>query len=348
MNHVTKLFKFKNWWAPKIGTGVFTWFLFKIYFRFNQDLIFEKSHWLVFVILVLLAFFGHLVNDISDLKQDIQVGKENIWNIINPKFSLLILIVLSFISIAFASLVSSQLIVLIFIQITLNLLYSVRPLRFKERGWLSIIITGFYERTLPYLIIVVSLNIMIEFNFRNLLFIISYFLWAYLWECRNYINGQLKDRENDLHAGSNTLAVVVEREKLVTFKRYLFFLEFLMVASWLFAFSLHNSLFFFIFFGVLSFIVLTHFHVINNLFYVKKLESFLDFMYTHAWLSAMMIASMMILLETNFFFNITLLLLFTSSYTIEIVKFVYRRIFFVISFVVNQTIYYFRKIFPKN
>jgi hypothetical protein len=251
-------------------------------------------------------------------------------------------------SIAFASLVSSQLIVLIFIQITLNLLYSVRPLRFKERGWLSMIITGFYERTLPYLIIVVSLNIMIEFNFRNLLFIISYFLWAYLWECRNYINGQLKDRKKDLNTGSNTLAVVFEREKLVTYKRYLFFSEFLMLASWLIAFSLHNSLFFFIFFVVLAFIVLTHFHVINDLFYVKNLESFLDFIYTHAWLSAMMIASMMILLETNFFFNITLLLLFTSNYTIEIVKFVYRRIYFVTSFVVNQTIYYFRKFFLKN
>ena len=347
MNHVSKFLKFKNWWAPKIGTGIFTWFLFSIYFDCNQGLFFHRSHWLVFGTLVLLALFGHLVNDISDLKQDIQAGKVNFWNKINPKFSPWILVSLGAISLILASLVSSQITLLILVQLVLNILYSVHPVRLKERGWLSMIVTGFYERALPYLVILFSLNHAIVFELKDSFFLIAYFTWAYSWECRNYINGQLRDRELDVSTGLKTLSVIVDNEKLVAVKSRLFFVEFLAYISWLVALAFRNFLFFSTFSAVLALIIVTHRLTIKNLYYLKKAEYCIDFIYTHVLFSAALIASM-IVMKTSICFNVSLLLLFTSRYTIEIIRFVYHRIFFVASFVINNTIFYIRKLFFKN
>lgn len=349
---VLETLKFSKWWHPKIGTGVFTWLLFSVYLTNKVET--DLKALLLFGLLILLGVLGHLINDASDYKQDKKVGKNNLFNKFGiqraPWIILTFIIAATFLSFQFNRLICY----LTILQIFFNGFYSFRPIRLKEKGWWAVIITGFYERTIPYTIILFWLIIPQDLTVVQIIFLFFYFSWAYLWECRNYINGQSNDIESDKLANVYSLGITVEVEKTQRVKNNFSHIEIGSLTLWLFYLFIENHLFMTVF--VLSFILLHSINLIVNkeLDYTLKFERFIDFSYTNLFVLSI-IATSVLSEKISVSIGIVLFILFQTSYayaTLNWIKskliYIYYFIFGIGSFVVNHTIYYLRKLFNKN
>jgi 4-hydroxybenzoate polyprenyltransferase len=336
--------KLQSWWIPKIAPGVFTWILFSIILKNQCDFNTSTNVFLLFFILIILAVFGHLINDYSDFHSDEKAGKSNLFNKIGFKnrqwvFSSLLLII----SIA-SYFLPTEIRFLVFIQILLNCAYSLAPIRLKEKGWWSLIITGFYERTVPYLMIIFSIIPIHTIQYEQVYFLVPYLFWALFWEFRNFMNGQVEDKENDVKAKLKTLAITVQSSALNKVKTVFLSLELLALISWYVTWIFWGDSTVLLFLLLNSLIVLIHIITIKDLFYIRHFERFLDFLYCYSFLSSLVIYSL-IVDAISPLPGACILLLFISSYTFASLKFVYQKIFFVASFAVNHAIYYLRKIF---
>lgn len=339
-----KYLKLHSWWIPKIAPGVFTWILFSLIFKHQCDFNTSTTIFLTFFILIVLAVFGHLINDYSDIESDKKAGKSNLFNKIGIQNKTWIFAGLLIIIITASYFVPNEIRLLIFIQVLLNCSYSLHPIRLKERGWWSLMVTGLYERTVPYLIIIFSIIPIQTMLHQDFYFLVLYLLWGLFWEFRNFINGQVEDTENDIKAKLNTLAIAVNPSTLKKVKTVFLSLELMTLISWYSLWILlgGTTIIFFLLINVL--IVLIHIITIKDLFYIKHYERFIDFLYCYSFLSSLLIYCLIFDI-IHPALGIGFLLVFISNYTLATLKFIFNKIFFVGSLIVNNGFYYLRKIF---
>ena len=227
--------KADKWWVYKIAGGLLTVVLLTVVNKVAVNAFLWSQLALLFSAFVALAVFGHLINDITDLESDRLAGKQNLADRMGAKTAIIVCLLCPVLALSVVSLLDDPVIsVLVVIQILLNVAYSVRPIRLKERGVLAMVVTGFYERTLPYLMIAYLLLGQRPEESEALL--IAYLAWSFLWEVRNFVSGQKKDRHLDMVSGQKTVSVLMPDAVLNPLHWGIFVLEmgfFLVWSFWL-------------------------------------------------------------------------------------------------------------------
>lgn len=353
LKQLNTYFKFDRWWIPKIAPGVFTYFLFSYLNSSGATIPFNQNTILLFFLLFVLAVFGHFVNDYSDYEYDVKANKNNIFRKIKLKYAVSTLVLLTIVSAVVAFLINWNVLGLVIIQISFNVFYSLQPFRLKERGWWAMLITGFYERVIPYLIIIFS--VIIEWNNTLVVFMLIYLLWAYLWECRNFINGQLNDYENDKKSKLKTLIVIKSKNAIQHIRKNILYLEIVALIIWLILLILHNHLSATIFLTIAFILPATH-QIIQKytLIFLNK-ATYLDFLYLYAMPQALIVMIFITVKIDLWFVGVILITLFRSDYAFATIKkiisisiYVYYKIRYVLSKIVNYSIYYIRMVFKKK
>lgn len=228
--------KAEKWWVFKIAGGMLTALLVTVSFNLDVDTVCWINLAKLFGAFLLLAVFGHLINDLSDLGQDLAAGKSNVVTTFGKNVSVLLAILSALCALVLVlSIGSVWIAILVVVQILLNSIYSLRPIRLKERGVWALLITGFYERALPYSMIAVLLLMNKEAVDYN--FLLPYLLWAYVWEVRNHLNGQLLDRGSDQKSGVKSIASLNEIGTVRNWMLRLLLVEMALLFSWFICFE---------------------------------------------------------------------------------------------------------------
>lgn len=167
------------------------------------------------------ASLGYFLNDWSDISADRIAGKANFAEKMPPQIRAYLGLTL-----ALSALIPwvilpemSTTLLLVMLEIVLLIVYSVRPLRFKERGFFGIVIDAAYGHVLPFLI-AVTVFFNDTFRFQSLLTASGLAVAVVLMikGVRNIIVHQLHDVGNDEQAQIKTFVAtfgVVRARNLV-------------------------------------------------------------------------------------------------------------------------------------
>ncbi|MCP4122205.1 MAG: UbiA family prenyltransferase [Bacteroidetes bacterium] len=159
---------------------------------------------LLLVWMIGAAAFGHYINDIFDLKDDLVAGKTNSTKDHSKVKKIAV-------STGLASLALTPWLLLpcnrfnlslVLIHLLIFLLYSTPPIRLKERGIAGVVSDAVYAHVVPALVVVTTLwsgNI-------DAALIAMFIVWQFLIGCRNILNHQIDDHTNDLQSKTYTIA----------------------------------------------------------------------------------------------------------------------------------------------
>lgn len=187
------------------------------------------------------AGIGYVTNDWSDREKDRLVGKENAlldrssWQIcaILSLFLLLALLPWCYLPVDEISLA------LIGFELLLFVLYAFPPFRFKERGVLGLITDALYAHVVPAILASWTFYLIGDKSYSLLFdFLCVLTAWQFISGIRNILMHQVKDYQNDLGSGTNTVVTRfgVERSVFVL-KLVLIPLELILFAVFLWVLS---------------------------------------------------------------------------------------------------------------
>lgn len=233
------ILKADRWWVYKIAGGLLTAVLFTLHFQVAINDGYWRMLGILFGIFVALAIFGHLINDLSDMQVDLHAGKTNLVNSVGVVAGIVLILLVGLLALVLSIyFLPTAVSVMVSVQMVLNTAYSLRPFRFKERGFLGLIVTGFYERSLPYLM-VISLLLFVDggdgLHLDRLAY--TYLSWSFVWEMRNYLKGQTDDMESDNVAKVRSIALVLGLTSIVRMMLVLFIAEIVLFFAWVSAFE---------------------------------------------------------------------------------------------------------------
>lgn len=341
-------FKFDKWWIYKIGSGVFTWLLIKFLlnpYTYNASANFNDVALLT--LLIGLAIQGHLYNDWGDVEVDTLSGKANMLSRLDKYYSFWVVAGITILNLSLAySFFSLSVFAFTIVQTILNILYSLPPTRIKERGILSIIITGLQERALPYTLIIIYIS-----NINISVWLMSFFLaWAFLWECRNYVTGQISDEVNDHKTGVKSIVSIYGSTTCTQWIRRISYFELTFFIGWLVLYFYANSSA--VYFAPVLIVLFTTYFLLNPISTFSSVLQSLDYTYNHALLSAACITLMLLNPFQNFWLAIwlfifpnkvlwaiiTTMLLYAKTLLVRLYYFIRKPV----SLFVNYSLYYFR------
>jgi len=157
---------------------------------------------LIFVYIV-IGIGGFICNDLFDEQSDKIVGKKNISSIFSRKKLMLLTILLWSIGLITAKYISTIIFEILFLQISLLVIYSAKPFRLKEKGIWAILIDGLYAHLLPGIILLIFIN-----HYSTQVFIpLSFLLFSFGIGLRDILAHQLYDYPNDVKSNTKTYAV---------------------------------------------------------------------------------------------------------------------------------------------
>jgi 4-hydroxybenzoate polyprenyltransferase len=165
---------------------------------------FKQSNFVYFLFFIIFQFFllayAFVLNDVCDKNIDIMAGKNKPIHRYSKKRVALILSVLAGSSLCLPLIFGNLLVkVASLVALALSTFYSVKPIRFKERGILGIIVADGTQRSLLFLIFALFISGM-------LLPTIFFFCWLFIIGFQDELGHQLRDRENDEKTRANTWA----------------------------------------------------------------------------------------------------------------------------------------------
>ena len=150
------------------------------------------------------AGFGYYLNNSFDVRQDLKAGKENQASKHSVAMRIFILGLLLLIAyFPWMIMASFPGLLLVTLHIFTFVLYSVPPVRLKERGWAGIALDSIYAHLLPVLIVICAFSEPEIREWYLLIFLIA--AWQLLVGIKNIILHQLEDNERDKLAGVRTL-----------------------------------------------------------------------------------------------------------------------------------------------
>ncbi len=243
-----KIIRVSEWWeykfTPIIGT------VFATAVLLNPPLILLLQYLLVLIIsLVPGAAYVSILNDLTDIEDDKKAGKSNnfINNSIFKGYILLgICLLLGLIVCSFLDKYSLIFYLSAWIIFTL---YSLPPIRLKNRGFLGVIADASGANMFPQLFAVALLtewmNKQIDYTWLSIISI-----WSLFWGIRVIIWHQLKDRTNDFKSGVKTFVQKVRLQTVINLcRRFTFPIEITFFIGILVYTNNFLSLFFIIFYA---------------------------------------------------------------------------------------------------
>jgi len=197
-------FRAEDWWVGKASLLVGLVYLFSIHFSIS----FDTFWWYAFLSLSTIigfASFGYLVNDYFDQEKDAKVGKKNF--LLGKPAYLKVAYCLIALVILFAPWYflphNSVTYALISLQLICYFMYSVPPLRLKERGFVGLMIDSLYAHAIPSMLAAYT-YMLIAKQKPSLIFFTLLFCWQSCVGIRNVLLHQINDLESDKESNTNT------------------------------------------------------------------------------------------------------------------------------------------------
>lgn len=203
--------RFREWWFSKIPP------LVAIYFLSAQPLIdaisfFSSLSQLLFWALA-AASFGYYLNDYSDISEDRAAGKPNSAASDRPVIRLAKLLTLAGLSmLPWIVQFNSTCLLLSIIQLLVFVLYSVPPIRLKERGWSGLFADSCYAHLIPAFIALSAVQSHTNW-INDPLILGGLTCWMLFFGLRNVLGHQLNDLENDRKSGMRSVPMRIGEEQ---------------------------------------------------------------------------------------------------------------------------------------
>lgn len=164
-----------------------------------------------------VAAYGHLVNDWFDIESDALSGKPNTLDGISPggRTALIAIFVISGFGLLLLIPGPSTLVWLLIADYLLPTIYSVPPVRLKNRGALGVLSDVLAAHLIPTLFVVVALGAVTgESSSASTALIVSACAWSSCLGLRGILIHQAIDRNADRVAGLRTIATVRSRQDI--------------------------------------------------------------------------------------------------------------------------------------
>lgn len=181
------------------------------------------SEWIIWGLALLiasaigLATFGHLLNDWCDMATDARAGKPNRLAETSVKVRALVLtvaVIAGLVPWVWLPLTTFSA-ALLGVEVLLFVLYSVPPVRLKERGTLGVLADAGYAYVVPFLL-AASISTITSADAAGLIALAT---WGAAIGCRSILFHQLEDLDGDLQAGVRTAAVTLGPERITSLVR---------------------------------------------------------------------------------------------------------------------------------
>jgi len=147
--------------------------------------------------------FGYLINDYFDRDLDFEHGKENTFSDDSRLKAALIVIISFTLTLLFAWPFRGQVLFIIFMVawLLISILYSMPPVRLKERGALGLLLVVMAQRFLPALIVFSVLG------WPGMMFTALFLFYIFSRGLSSDLNHQISDWKKDLQTRTNTFVV---------------------------------------------------------------------------------------------------------------------------------------------
>jgi hypothetical protein len=239
---VFNVIRSQEWWAhklpPLLAIGYATGLM-------SPVPLYKVALWLVFLLssLVVGAIYVSVINDITDLEEDIASGKSNRIQQVPVKYRWLIpgtciLMGFGFGYFLYPDLLSCLLYLLSWIVFSL---YSIKPVRLKNRGIWGILADGCGSHVFTSLLMVSSISYITNQSI-NWIWFGAAGVWALCYGLRGILWHQFADRENDIKVNLNTYASKISPSAFINKGRTLFIIEAVSLGIMLFEINLAGPL----------------------------------------------------------------------------------------------------------
>ncbi len=152
------------------------------------------------------AAFGHYINDVFDLTDDLIAGKANKTRFHTTGKKWAIALGLVVVSLVPWLLLPTKMIslILVVVHLLVFLLYSIPPIRLKESGVLGVIADAVYAHVIPGLVVVTTLYT----AEADALLIGLFVAWQFFIGVRNILNHHIDDYVFDVRSETTTTATI--------------------------------------------------------------------------------------------------------------------------------------------
>ncbi len=218
--------RLKEWLLPK-GGFVMGFFLFIC--SFFLEITKTDFNFLFGAIITFfsIGFLGYWINDWSDLKSDLVVGKSNLSYGFSTFLKLLIFLVLLGFSILpwiFLLPIDKIVIATLVVQFVLFIGYSCPPIRAKRIPILGLVLDALYANVIPVNLAFYTVCLYIKIEFSVVLFSLLA-AWSFLYGLRGIIVHHYFDKENDKVSGEYNLFNSVNKSSIFKLTSLFYFLE---------------------------------------------------------------------------------------------------------------------------
>ena len=353
-------FRVKDWWWSKAALLMGMIYLFAAWYHIPLKQFIPLSI-LSLITICGFASMGYLFNDLFDIEKDAAAGKSN-FLAGKPVVFILLLFLLSsaFVFVPWIWLPKNNLsYALIVLQILLFIIYSVPPLRLKERGMGGIITDALYAHGLPPVLAAYTFALAAQhpFHFSEIAML---FVWQTVSGVRNILLHQYDDLDADKLSGSKNFVAGMEPGQFRTVFKLLIVPE-VILSLVFFALLLSINPLFVICMLTIAALSVAAFLIYksgNNDLFADVIWRFFPNNASEKWLPA---AYLIILSVSDFRFIILLALhlaIFNFDFYYQVGKRIWlqvkaSRAFFItvkiiLSYPVNYTIYYTMRIFSVD
>ncbi|MFH2138174.1 MAG: UbiA family prenyltransferase [Candidatus Omnitrophota bacterium] len=211
---ILKTLRWTDWATDKLPFLVITCFYVCLAYS-KYSLVFIRDFFIFIAFASVSSLYGYLINEFGDKEPDRQEGKSNTFlNISNAKavavvsilFLLVILTGIKFIK-------EDYFIFLWVIQIFLSTFYSLKPIRFKERGGVGIAAACFAQSPLPIMLLFSAFGVFGGWDMWSIA------CCAIVIGLGKEIGHQAFDAVNDVKSGTATMGSKIGMEKMTKLYR---------------------------------------------------------------------------------------------------------------------------------
>ncbi len=229
MINISRTIRTNDWWdgklSPLMAVGYATILL-------SDATLISNFFYLLLLILAIVigAVYVSIINDITDIDEDISAGKINRMLQFKPvQRSLLIACCLTAGSFAGYLLYPDRLSLLCYAMPWLSFsLYSIPPVRLKNRGFWGVLADAAGSHLFPCSFIILAMSYHLHHQV-DLVWLGSVATWSLVWGFRGILWHQFYDRDRDLEAGVNTYASQLSPEAFRIHEIILMAIEFLAI-----------------------------------------------------------------------------------------------------------------------
>jgi SAM-dependent methyltransferase/4-hydroxybenzoate polyprenyltransferase len=263
-------FRVKDWWKSKAAFLMGLVYLFALWFSI-PFLQFIPLALLSLCTIIGFASMGYLLNDLFDIRQDVLSGKKN-FLAGKPPYLILAMFLLSsvFIFTPWIYLPANNFsFILIALQLSLFLVYSVPPIRLKERGTAGLMADALYAHAVPTILAAYTFSLAAGQNFPGFAMIFL-FAWQFTNGLRNILLHQSEDMHADKMSGTKNFAATMSEEGFIVSIKYLIITELFFCLLFLAFLSSYNIRFYS---GILTLLIFSA--IVQNLFYKRGIGALL-------------------------------------------------------------------------